>query len=112
MDHDSRRKGRRAGQECSDIGIALNDNGVYCWTLDGTFLLDDKGATIPVAGKDGETGKDGLTPTINTDGYWEIDGNPILDANGNPIKAVGQNGKQRQRRRFFLQRGSSRTIMR
>ena len=85
-------KDGQPGKNAPVIGIALNDNGVYCWTLDGTFILDDKGATIPVAGKDGEPGKDGLTPTINADGYWEIDGKPILDANGNPIKAVGQNG--------------------
>lgn len=85
-------KDGQPGKNAPVIGIARNDSGVYCWTLDGVFILDDSGNAIPVAGRDGEAGKDGLTPTINADGYWEIGGKPISDANGNPIKAVGQDG--------------------
>lgn len=84
------------GADAPAIGIARNGDGVYCWTLGGTFILDDRGAAIPVAGRDGADGEDGATPTINGDGYWEIGGKPILDADGKPIKAVGRDGKDGQ----------------
>lgn len=78
------------GENAPVIGIALNDTGIYCWTLGENFILDDNGSAIPVAGRDG---KDGYAPTVNGDGYWEIDGKPITDVSGNPIKAVGSDGK-------------------
>lgn len=51
------------------IGVALA-NGVYCWTLDGNFILDAEDKTIPVSGANGQNG---ATPQIRiTDGYWEV----------------------------------------
>lgn len=51
------------------IGLAMA-NGVYCWTVDGEFLLDAEDKAIPATGADG---KDGKTPELRiNEGYWEI----------------------------------------
>lgn len=76
------------------IGVAQDTDGVYYWTLNGEWLLDDNGNKLPVSGKDGqngtngsngqdgadgkdgqdgEDGKDGITPQLKIeDGYWYI----------------------------------------
>lgn len=52
------------------VGVALSENGIYCWTLDGSWLLDANGNKIPALGVDG---KDGLTPQLKIeDDYWFI----------------------------------------
>lgn len=49
------------------ISARPDENGVYCWTIDGEWLLDKQGAGIPV------TGNDGITPHFKIeDGYWFI----------------------------------------
>ena len=73
------------------IGVAQDTDGVYYWTLNGEWLLDDNGNKLPVSGKDGQNGtngsngqdgkdgadgqdgKDGITPQLKIeDGYWYI----------------------------------------
>lgn len=79
------------------------DNILY-WTIDGAWLLDDKGNKIPVHGRDGidgvdgsngtngSNGQDGITPQLKIDeGYWYVSYN-----NGQSWtklgKAVGEDG--------------------
>lgn len=96
------------------IGVAQDTDGIYYWTLDGEWLLDDQGAKIPVTGNDGKNGEDGasgtdgkdgsdgkdgkdgingITPQLKiTDGYWYVsyDNGATWNQLG---KAVGENGK-------------------
>jgi len=52
------------------IGVRQDADGVYCWTLDGEWLLDDTGNRIRAEGSDGENG---AAPLFRiSDGYWEI----------------------------------------
>ena len=63
------------------IGVAPY-NGVYYWTLNGTWLTDTSGNKIKaegtdgrdgVDGKPGQDGDDGITPELKIeDGYWWI----------------------------------------
>ena len=62
------------------IGVAKDTDGVYYWTLNGEWLLDDEGNKLPVSGKngndgvDGEDGKDGQDGTNGTNGADGKDG--------------------------------------
>lgn len=69
-----------------DMGVDQDPtDGKWYWTLNGKWLLDDKGNKMPAGaedgknGKDGKDGKDGSTATavlpqvrINKNRYWEI----------------------------------------
>ena len=96
------------------IGVAQDTDGVYYWTLNGEWLLDDNGNKLPVSGKDGQNGtngsngqdgedgkdgadgqdgKDGITPQLKIeDGYWYIsyDNGATWAQLG---KATGEDGK-------------------
>ncbi len=70
------------------IGVRQDTDGIYYWTLDGEWLLDDNGNKIKAVGEDGkdgvdgedgadgtgsENGKDGITPQLKIeDGYWYV----------------------------------------
>ena len=78
------------------IGVRMDTDGIYYWTLDGEWLLDDQGNKMRVTGengKDGADGKDGVTPVIGVaqgeDGiyYWTINGEWLIDENGNKVQA-------------------------
>lgn len=78
------------------IGVRMDTDGIYYWTLDGEWLLDDQGNKMRVTGengKDGADGEDGVTPVIGVaqdeDGiyYWTINGEWLLDENGNKVQA-------------------------
>lgn len=102
------------------IGVRQDTDGVYYWTIDGEWLLDENGNKLRVTGKDGQDGadgedgtdgengvdgengtdgQDGHTPVIgvkqDTDGiyYWTIDGNWLLDENGNKVPTTGSDGQ-------------------
>ena len=62
------------------IGAAMDTDGVYYWTIDGEWLLDDAGNKIPTTGKDGQNGTDGAPGQDGSNG-----------ANGAP-GSNGQNG--------------------
>ena len=96
------------------LGVAKDTDGVYYWTLDGEWLLDDEGNKIRVTGRDGKDGvdgedgkdgqdgtngtngadgKDGVTPQLKIEeGYWYIsyDNGATWTELG---KAVGEDGK-------------------
>ncbi len=86
------------------VGVKQDTDGVYYWTLNGEWLLNDKGEkvkAISTDGKDGEDGtdgangkdgKDGVTPQLKIEnGYWYVSYN-----NGESWeslgKATGENG--------------------
>ena len=90
------------------IGVAQDTDGVYYWTLNGEWLLDDNGNKLPVSGKDGVNGtdgkdgqdgadgKDGITPLLKIEnGYWYIsyDNGATWTESG---KATGDNGQDGQ----------------
>ena len=77
--------GQNGSANAPVIGVAQDTDGVYYWTLNGKWLLDDNGNKLPVSGKDGQNGangsngqdgtdgKDGITPQLKIeDGYWYI----------------------------------------
>ena len=52
------------------IGVKQDADGIYYWTLDGDWLLDNDGVKIKAQGIDG---KDGTTPKLKIEnGYWHI----------------------------------------
>ena len=105
------------------IGVAQDTDGVYYWTLNGEWLLDDNGNKLPVSGKDGQNGtngsngqdgtdgkdgqdgedgkdgadgKDGITPQLKIEeGYWYIsyDNGATWTQLGKATGADGQDGK-------------------
>ena len=92
------------------IGVARDTDGVYYWTLNGEWLLDDNGNKLPVSGKDGANGadgkdgqdgkdgadgQDGVTPLLKIeDGYWYVsyDNGTTWTLMGKATGADGQNG--------------------
>lgn len=92
------------------ISVREGDDGVWYWTIDGEWLLDQNGERVAAVGRDGADGKDGNdgadgqngqdghSPVISVkegeDGvwYWTIDGEWLLNLNGERIPAVGKNG--------------------
>lgn len=90
------------------VGVKQDTDGIYYWTLNGGWLLDDAGNRIKADGSDGKDGadgkdgqpgqpgtdgKDGIIPQLKIEnGYWYISTD-----NGstwtNLGKATGENGK-------------------
>ncbi len=93
------------------IGVAQDTDGVYYWTLNGEWLLDDNGNKLPVSGKDGQNGtngsngqdgadgqdgQDGVTPQLKIEeGYWYIsyDNGATWKQLGKATGEDGQDGK-------------------
>lgn len=97
------------------VGVAQDTDGIYYWTLNGTWMLDDNEERIPVTGlngndgndgsdgaegtsgkdgRDGKDGKDGITPQLKIENdYWYIsyDNGLTWAALG---KATGEDGSQ------------------
>ena len=49
------------------FGVKQDADGVYCWTIDGEWLVDDAGNKIPT------TGEDGITPQLKIEeGKWFV----------------------------------------
>ncbi len=115
--------GQNSSANAPVIGVSQDTDGVYYWTLNGEWLLDDNGNKLPVSGKDGQNGtngsngqdgkdgqdgedgkdgadgqdgKDGITPQLKIeDGYWYIsyDNGATWTQLG---KATGEDGKDGQ----------------
>ena len=77
------------------IGVAKDTDGVYYWTLNGEWLLDDNGNKLPVSGKDGQNGANGTMPQLKIEeGYWYIsyDNGATWTQLGKATGEDGQNG--------------------
>ena len=75
------------------IGVAQDTDGVYYWTLNGEWLLDDNGNKLPVSGKNGQNGSNGTMPQLKIEeGYWYVsyDNGVTWTQLG---KATGEDGK-------------------
>ena len=56
-----------AGGTTPSLGVAKDEDGLYYWTLDGEWLLDNAGNKVKAEGTDG------LTPRLKVeDGYWYV----------------------------------------
>ena len=84
------------------IGVAQDTDGVYYWTLNGEWLLDDNGNKLPVSGTDGKdgqngsNGQNGVTPQLKIEeGYWYIsyDNGATWTELGRATGEDGQDGK-------------------
>ena len=56
------------------IGVKQDSDGIYYWTLDGAWLLDDSGNKIKAVGTDGKDGQDGANGANGADGEDGKDG--------------------------------------
>lgn len=87
------------GQDASPpaIGVLKDTDGKYYWTLNGEWLLDEKGNKVPTTGENGGSGAIAPQVRINKDtNYWEIstDGGKTWTSTG--VKATGPQGPQGQ----------------
>lgn len=86
------------------IGVRKDTDGLYYWTVDGEWLLNDQGQKVAVSGsgtqgaqgaqgEPGIPGKDGVTPQLKIEeGYWYVsyDNGQTWEKLG---KATGEDGK-------------------
>ena len=85
--------GQNGSANAPVIGVAQDTDGVYYWTLNGEWLLDDNGNKLPVSGKDGQNGTNGTMPQLKIEeGYWYVsyDNGATWTQLG---KATGEDGK-------------------
>lgn len=72
------------------VSVELAEDGIYYWTLDGEWLLDDAGNKIQANGRDGKDGKDGKDGTDGNDGQ---DGEDGIDGKDGKDGNDGTDGK-------------------
>lgn len=87
------------------IAIKKDVDGIYYWTCDGAFMLDETGSKVPAQGKDGangingtngvdgKDGKDGINGTNGVDGKDGKDGTNGVDGKDGINGTNGTNGK-------------------
>lgn len=61
------------------IGVKQDADGLYYWTLDGTWLLDEAGNKIKAEGRDGQDGSNGQNGADGKDGVDGKDGKDEAD---------------------------------
>ncbi len=69
------------------IGVAQDEDGIYYWTINGEWLLDENGNKVQAQGRDGADGQDGQDGQDGKDGKDGADGADGKDG------ADGQDGK-------------------
>ncbi len=72
---DGRQVAIREGKDgySPQLGVQQDEDGTWCWTLDGAWLTDGDGHRIPAAARNGVDGVDGLTPQLKIiDDYWYL----------------------------------------
>ena len=74
------------------LGVAKDTDGVYYWTLDSEWLLDDEGNKIRVTGRDGKDGADGKDGVDGEDGKDGKDGEDGVDGEDGKDGQDGTNG--------------------
>ena len=75
------------------IGVRQYTDGKYYWTLDGNWLLDDKGNMIPTTGEDGQDGTDGKDGQNGADGKDGQNGKDGEDGKNGENGTNGKDGK-------------------
>ena len=75
------------------LGVAQGSDGVYYWTLDGKWLLDEDGNKFRVTGRDGKDGQDGKDGVDGKDGQDGKDGVDGKDGQDGKDGVDGENGK-------------------
>ena len=78
------------------VGLKQDTDGIWYWTLNGAWLLDDRGAKVKalgVDGKDGADGKDGKDGANGKDGKDGANGKDGQDGKDGKDGAAGQDGK-------------------
>ncbi|MDR1022092.1 MAG: CotH kinase family protein [Prevotellaceae bacterium] len=82
------------------IGAKPDDDGRYCWTLNGEWLLDGS-KKIPVTGEQGAPGSDGATPQLRVNpetNKWEVCATGVCADDASWVStganATGQQGEQ------------------
>lgn len=84
------------GTDAPRLGVKQDTDGVWYWTLNGAWMLDEYGHRVIASGRngqDGQNGSNGITPQLRIeDGYWQIsyDNGATWDTLG---KATGEDGK-------------------
>ena len=89
--------GQNGSANAPVIGVAQDTDGVYYWTLNGEWLLDDNGNKLPVSGKDGQNGANGTMPQLKIEeGYWYVsyDNGVTWTQLGKAIGEDGEKGEQ------------------
>ena len=56
------------------IGVAQDEDGIYYWTINGEWLLDENGNKVQAQGRDGADGQDGKDGADGEDGKDGADG--------------------------------------
>ena len=75
------------------LGIAKDTDGVYYWTLDGSWLLDADGNKLRVIGRDGKDGQNGADGKDGQDGQDGQDGKDGVDGEDGQNGTNGVDGK-------------------
>lgn len=59
--------------EAPVVGVKIDSDGIYYWTLDGQWLLDANGKKVQASGTNGKDGADGITPKVKLEGgFWYV----------------------------------------
>lgn len=74
------------------IGVAKDTDGVYYWTVNGSWLVDEAGAKIPTTGKDGANGSQGEQGVVGVTPQFKIENGQWLISydNGATWTEIGQ----------------------
>ena len=76
-----------------DLGVRDGGDGIYYWTLNDEWLLDDKGNKVPASAKDGAQGDKGDKGEQGDPGQDGAPGTPGQDGAPGTPGAPGQDGK-------------------
>ena len=75
------------------IGVKQDADGVWYWTVDGTWLLDTNGNKVKAVGQDGQDGEDGKDGQDGEDGKDGQDGEDGKDGQDGEDGKDGQDGE-------------------
>lgn len=75
------------------IGVAVDTDGIYYWTLNGTWLTDDQGNKVKAQGTDGRDGQDGADGEPGQPGQPGDPGQDGQDGAPGQPGEPGQDGK-------------------
>lgn len=80
------------GAVAPSISVKLFDDGMYYWTINGSWLTDSAGNKVRANGKDGANGTDGKDGVNGTDGTDGADGKDGVNGTDGTNGADGKDG--------------------